>query len=34
VLGHSSIRTTADVHGHTLAAQRQAAAQAMAAILA
>jgi integrase len=33
VLGHSSIRITADVYGHVLAPQRQAAAEAMAAIL-
>ncbi len=29
VLGHSSIRMTADVYGHILAPDRQAAAEAM-----
>jgi integrase len=33
VLGHSSIRMTADVYGHILAPDRQAAAQAMGSVL-
>ena len=33
VLGHSSIRMTADVYGHILAPDRQAAADAMTAAL-